>query len=396
VDVVVVPYSKLADLEQAGEVITLEQTTPVQGKASWRKGGEPCTLEYDTLDPGVLPPFPEPARNTVDVDVNFLTALDEAAHSACRDAARYAINHIQLRGKDGAVVATDGKQLLIQKGFGFPWKDEQFIPALPAFGCRELPRDEAVKLGLAKEHITLEVGPWMFAFKMESVRFPDADRVVPDARGAHTRLHLDAEDVDLLCKALPKLPGEDDPHKPVTLDLGGALAVRARGEKGPVEEVTLSRSKRDGPPLQAVMDRRCLHRALKLGFTEILITNPTTPLLCKDEKRIYVWMPLADAKPLAARQVSRAEPSPPKREAIAIQAEAPRRTPDMPPNEEHRNGTPAPSEALDPLSEAEELRAQLQAALARTSGLIASLKTKRRESRVVESALASLRRLQQP
>ena len=53
-------------------------------------------------------------------------------------------------------------------------------------------------------------------------------------------------------------------------------------------------------------------------------------------------------------------------------------------------------EPPDPIAEAEELRGQLQAALARTSRLVASLKQQRRQSRVVETALASLRRLQQP
>ena len=71
----------------------------------------------------------------------------------------------------------------------------------------------------------------------------------------------------------------------------------------------------------------------------------------------------------------------------------------MPANEpkddgERRNGGTDRGEPPDPIAEAEELRAQLQAALARTARLIAALKQQRRQSRVVESALASLRRLQ--
>ena len=75
--------------------------------------------------------------------------------------------------------------------------------------------------------------------------------------------------------------------------------------------------------------------------------------------------------------------------------------PNIPPNEpprngQHRNGSAEPGEPLDPISEAEELRVALQTALTRTSRLIAALKQQRRQSRVVETALASLRRLQQP
>ena len=73
--------------------------------------------------------------------------------------------------------------------------------------------------------------------------------------------------------------------------------------------------------------------------------------------------------------------------------------PNMPTNEpprngQHRNGSAEQGEPLDPIAEAEELRVALQAALTRTSRLISALKQQRRQSRVVESALASLRRLQ--
>ena len=65
-------------------------------------------------------------------------------------------------------------------------------------------------------------------------------------------------------------------------------------------------------------------------------------------------------------------------------------------NGDQRNGSADPGEPIDPITEAEELRIQLQAALTRTGRLIAALKQQKRQSRVVETALASLRRLQQP
>ena len=336
--VVALPFSKLAELENAAPTIILEQTEPSKGQARWQGGEGLCVLDFDTSGPPILPPFSETARNAVSLQPGFLTALDEAAHTASRESVRYATNHILLRGKDGAVIATDGKQLLFQGGFRFPWPDSQFILALPVFGCRELPRDQPIKLGLIEERITLEVGPWLFAFKTEQVRFPDVDKVIPNVRMAVTRLHLDPEDVQLLGGALSRFPGQDDPHRPVTLDLGNILAVRAGDEKGSVEEVVLSRSKRDGPPLQTVMDRRYLLRALKMGFTEVLVVKPDQPLLCRDAKRTYVWMPLTDSKPL-----------------IAAPLELPKRISEMPPNEEPRNGSAISSEPFDPISEAEEL-----------------------------------------
>lgn len=393
---VALPYSKLAELENAGEAITLEQTAPFKVRASWQVGGEPHSLDFDTADPASLPPAPEPARNAVSLEPGFLLALDDAARTASREVVRYATNRILLRGRDGAVIATDGRQLLVQGGYYFPWKEDKFLPALPVFGGRELPRDKPVRLGLAKERITLEAGPWLFDFKAEQgARFPDVDRVIPHTGTALTRLRLDARDVEELIQKLPHLPAHDDQHRPVSLDLGTAVAVRSRSEPEGTVEVALAHAKREGPPLQVVMDRRYLLRALKLGFTEVLIASAKQPLLCKDDNRTYVWMPLAEADAVPAAQ---AVPIRPKRRATAAPPEPQKSTP-MPPNEptsngRQRNGSADQDEPLDPVAEAEELRSHLQAALARTGRLIAALKQQRRQSRVVESALASLRRLQ--
>ena len=399
---VAVPFPVLAELESAVGEITLEQTSPFKGRASWQSAGEPRVLDFDAADPATLPPAPESARNAVAMEPGFLAALDEAARTAGRDVVRFATNFIQLRGRDGAVVATDGRQLLLQAGFRFPWKEDYYLPALPAFGGRELPRDGPVKLGLAKGRVTLEVGPWLFDFKAEDqLRFPDAGKVIPDAGAAFTRLRLDARDIEELIRRLPRLPGHDEPQRPVTLDLGDPVAVRARLGEGEVSEVVLSHSGREGPALRVATDRRYLVRALQLGFAEVMVANAKQPLLCKDAKRTYVWMPLSESDSVPAATVPHAEPALARRKATADDPETVRGMIRMPANEPKSNGQQQGAgadqgEAHDPITEAEELRVQLQAALARTARLIAALKQQRRQGRVVQTALDSLRRLQKP
>jgi hypothetical protein len=399
---VAVPFAKLADLENLGEVIVVEQTSPSGGRASWQGDEGPRVLDFDTADPSSLPIAPEPARNRSSLEPGFLTALDEAARTASREAVRYATNRILLRGRDGTLVATDGRQLLLQGGFRFPWKEDHYLPALPVFGARELPRDQVIGLGLGKERITLEVGPWLFDFEIEDrVRFPDVDTVIPNARSALTRLHLEARDIEDLIRRLPRLPGHDDPRRPVTLDFGNPVVVRSRSETEGISEVILSHATMEGPTLRVEMDRRYLLRALKLGFTQILVADAKQPLFCEDARRTYLWMPLSEADSTPDAPVSHADPVRPARRSPPAPPETTQRTTNMPTNEpradgEHRNGSADPGEPPDPIAEAEELRVQLQAALARTSRLIAALKQQRRQSRVVETALASLRRLQQP
>jgi hypothetical protein len=393
------PASLLAKLEGAGEKVRLEQVAPFQGRASWQGSDGPHVLDFDAVDPGAVLPPPESRGEGVSLEPGFLVAMDEAARTACRDNNRVSLSRVLLRGKDGAVIGSDGKHLLVQRGYPLPWKENLLLPALPAYGCRELPRNEPAHLSREKDWATLSVGPWTLDLKIESGdRYPNVDAVIPSRGAGCTRVRFDARDVEDLLRSLPKMPGHEDHYRPVTLDAGARLGVRAQEEKGPVEEVVLAHSQVEGPPVCLVMDRRYLIRALKLGFTEILLAKATEPLLCKDARRSYIWMPLTDAQPVPPAKTANAPQTRVRKESHADRTQPQKRPPAMSPNESTpgpRNGAQPPGEPPDLITEAEEVRVQLQNALARTSRLIAALKQQRRQSRVVEAALSSLAKLQQ-
>jgi hypothetical protein len=134
----------------------------------------------------------------------------------------------------------------------------------------------------------------------------------------------------------------------------------------------------EGPALRVATDRRHLRRALELGFLEITATRPDQPLACRDGRRTYVWMPVAEP-PRKRRQP---ETSPEEQ------------SPTM--HEHASNGGPAPQARPapeDPLSEAEAVRALLAEAQSRLARLLAALKQHRRQARAVQAAVASLRQL---
>src|SRR5579871_1339490 len=253
-----VPAEVLDDTEGRGEdLISLEANGPQTVQARWTDAGVPQVRDYDAKDPDNSPAFPELPPRWTTLEPGLLQALTDAAHTAARDNPRYAVHRTQLRGAAGEVVATDGRELLIQGGFPFPWQDDLLIPSVGAFALRKVPQDAPVALGKTDTHVGLRVGPWTFLLTLDKEgRFPNAQHVVPALTGNVTTCRLSAEDATFLAKALPRLPGGKDEDAPLTLDLNGHLAVRVRGEGQPqATEVVLSRSAVDGPPVRLVSNR---------------------------------------------------------------------------------------------------------------------------------------------
>jgi hypothetical protein len=356
------PMSLLAQFEgRDGGAVKLEVAGPGKARASWKERGDERALEFAC--PDVAEEVPD--CKTSSPGAGFMQALAEAAKTTAGEHARPALRGVLL--KNGEMVATDGRQLLVQGGFEFPWEGEALIPALPAFALKELALEKPL-LGKSGTTVVLSCGPWLVAMEEQEARhFPDVSRVV--AGDWDSKLSLHPDDATALRDRLPALPGNDDRFAPVLLELGRKPRVKAG-----TEEITLQKSTCQGPAVSVPLDRRLLLRALALGFTEVEAAH-NKPLRCKDEKRTYLWMPLDGATQ-----------APPGRQ--------PRREEDMPPGERGptSNGAEQPTDAIQ---EAEELRRQLQEALARTSRLIASLRQQKKQERAVKSAVASLRKLRE-
>jgi hypothetical protein len=401
-EVIAFPGAMLADMEGRGaEPVVLELIEPGKGRARWADGAVPRVMGFEAALPDKAPSFPEMPRDVRELPADFLRAFTEAGRSTANQAIRYGLTRIQLCGSAGQVVATDGKQLLVQSGFPFPWREDVLVPRLAVFGHRDVLLDGPVRVGRVKDVVVLECGPWTFWLRIDKdSRFPRTEQVIPQEAGVQSRLHLHPEDATFLAAALPKLPEPDDEQKPVTVDLCTPPAVRARGTgDGPLTEVILARSTVSGKSVRLTVDRRQLYRALKLGFAELQIVAADAAIACRDASRVFVFMPLSPEAAL-----------PPAKDAIRIASAegevAPpppveRSVPSMPASQPHGNGAEnngrpeAPVNGLvDLITEAEAIRDVLHQATGRTARLVAALKQQRRQSRAVEQAMASLRQLQ--
>jgi hypothetical protein len=330
----------------------------------------------------------------------LLVALKEAARTCDHSSTRYALSCIQLRGEAGEVVATDSHQLLVEGGFQFPWDDNVLIPGSKLLTHREFLTGDSVKIGRAEDVVVLNVGPWTAWMSIEQDRrFPEIDQVIPNVNGAIATVSIPQDDGDFLARVVKQLPANDEQHSPVTVDLNGSIAVRARtdGAKIPTELV-LTRSSRTGDPVRFCTNRKLLARAMQLGFDGLHVFGPDSPVLCVQGDRKYVWMLLDKVGAIKpSKQAIRIESA--ATSESAAQPPTPSRNPtSMKPTKSHRNTEPAkntPSDnSISLIDRAESLRESLQTALADTRNLITTLKQQQKTSRSVQSALKSLRQLE--
>ena len=374
--------------------------------SQWRDGSAPQLVQYD--QPELPDGFPAMPAEMAGNPPELLQALKDACEVTDPESTRYALGGVQLDGDHGRIAATDGRQILTQTGFVFPWEGAVLLPACKLFDCPHLPRDEQIAIGRTEDWLTMLVGPWTFHFHLNvDGRFPRVEDCVPTDSSGTTTLEIAEGDAAFLADNIKRLPIPEDPNLPVTLDLNGEVVVRARGDDAQlVTEMVLVNSEKSGDVICINTNRSLFARALALGFRQIRFITPDQPAFCRDENRAYVWALLGedDAVPPTKNTQRIESPRSPASKVVAKATPTTRRkTPPMTESNSNRNGngrkSAAPTaaseaETISPVEQAEALRDSLKDALDKTRDLIRTLKRQKKQSRIVESTLASLRQLQ--
>ena len=388
-EVLVVPMAVLEAVAGPGsEPVELCVGPKLKGEARFTDRGVPKSHPFDAILPGKQHRLPDLPDDWHAAPVEFLPALYECGRTTAKDATRFALTRVQIKGKAGQVVATDGRTAFIQSGFSFPFTDDLLVPAPPVFGARELAGERSVRIGRTATHLTVETGPWRVFMPVDRTgRYPDVAGVVP--RNAPTTLVIDDRDATEVLEKLTGLPGGDADHRPVTLavDVDG-IVVRAGDAKAEtVKEVRLRRSAVTGPSVRAAIDRRVLARALAIGCRRVRLT-PDKPVVFEGADTTLLTVTLDPALAVGPTPDTDSPNVNHNTETIERKTVVKHETNGHPPNGRHD-----PPDATDPLAAAEELRAALGDALAAASRLVASLKHPKKEKKALTQVWSSLKAL---
>jgi len=389
------------------EPVTLEL---VEGQvvARWTDAGIPQVAQFDLLEPADLPPMPV---EMADSGADFLAAMQAACETTDPDSVRYALGCVQLRGSDGSIAATDGRQLLIQRGFAFPWEDAVLVPACRVFGCKEIASGGPIAIGRTDDWVTFTAGPWTIHLKIQKdARFPKVDDYVPAPSSAKAVVRLNAADATFLSDAIHRLPCSDSQNQPVTLDLNGGVILRSRGSDGtPTTELVLTGSRLEGEPLRACTNRRFLARAVKLGFQSVELRSEDAPACCRDDRRTYIWALLGkesilkpdeiavrieSPRPSASKPRAQCRPAVPRTQPPSAPSVTPTHTSQRPVRQSQQNDHAGHPADADLITTAQRLRQSLKAAASELGAIITGLKEQQWQSRRLRAAVKSLKQVQ--
>jgi hypothetical protein len=398
------------------ELVTLTAIADEKIQANWQDGAVPRTGTWSSRTERSTYDFPTAPKSYVENPPNFLHAIQEALATTDANPTRFALNCLRLRGSDGSVAATDGRQVFKQTGFEFGFADEVLFYPAQVYDSKDLPTNAPVSIGRTDSHIVFQLGPWTFFQPIEKERrFPRIEDVIPPINNTGSTLDWQSADAAFLVDSLRRLPGTEDTNQPVTVDLNGKVAIRARAtaDTKPTELV-LQNSQRGGNEIRLATDRRYLSRAAKLGFDRVYFPDNTTPAVCNDDHRTYVWALLSkegivaptDAaivieSPLVTSSTKHARRQNDPTLRICRPTEMTMKKPRGSTTTEQNVKPVASALAEDKqvlptgiIEQALALRSSLRNVLNDTNALIDSLRKQDKQRRLMKSTLASLRQLQ--
>lgn len=381
-------------------------TLVCEGKATklrYNLGGNPVHQSVNTIELDQWPPTPTITTPTTPLPPGFGAALKQAMACCSDSPTRQVLRGACMDARDAKahyVVGTNGQFLFSANSFTFPMKEAIIVPDSKFINGSGLLDNEPCFLAIQPgkkptdvKHICFQNQQWQFVTREIEGQYPNWKQCVPTLDGTWTRVKLSPSALEQLLTVIPNLPGKDTEHQTIRLRTGNnTLLVEGRGKEDKewtsiaVSEVTVT-----GKTKEICLNREYLLPALKFGLGELAIDNELSPMLCSNDGKRMVIMPVRP--PTQTTKVEPPKEQPPK-PAETPQPSNQERKPDMPKEAPTKPET-SPS-LLDQLEQVKESAKNLIRDLNNLTDVVKQMeKDKRTSEKELENARAVLKKLQQ-
>jgi hypothetical protein len=367
--------------------------------------------------------LPTAPKQTATNDKRILDVLHQTARCADPANMRTALNGICLRGATSQILGTTGVQLVVNEHFSFPWKEDVITPVSKLFGAKELQDDtDEVLVGHINEFVYFAVGEVEIWLREITGTFPKVGSLLEPAAN-FVYLNVDPTDAAFILDRIGKLPGSKDHESPIWISLEDKIQVRAYDRPQQTgTALELSRSSCTEKDVKMSCNRLFLKNALQFGCLRIgMAPNDTAAVICTGTDRTFIFMPLSNkgepevAADSMAVTTSASQPAvPPTTKATAVKtssAPAPKvattATTPAPVKRRRKVATRQATTAAVKqgdltvlLESAEQVRQglrdsllQVRNSLMQVNDLIRTAKSHRRQERLLQNTMDSLRKL---
>ena len=339
------------------------------------------------------------AVETKPVESGFLAGLRQALTFASPDDSRPLLKaaFLDVDAKAGhRIVATDSRRLTVLPCGTLPLAESVIVPSTKFLNWTKLERE--TRIGAGKGVFTLRCGPWTYSARTVEGVYPRWSQVVPDYGKDATTLELSPEDVQVLVKTLPSMPGNEGANGTFVLRmaLNSVRVCSKQDAQSPETAIRLEKSVCNGAPVSVGLDRRFFKEALLAGFDRWQVRDSTSPLVghTKDEAQsCHVLMPVrcvnVEDEPTGvaavAPQVALSAPVP-------VQPQETKEKPTMPPKKPEEVQPAAEPGALDKVLVAYEVaREAVQKAHQALADVARSVRDAIREQKAQSREIAEVR-----
>ena len=275
------------EIEPGRDAMTITATVADQGIG--RRVETPDIKEWPDL---------AAAGDTQPVEPGFLASLRRALTFASTDDNRPLLKaaYLDVSAKSGhKIVATDSRRLSVFPCGILPLTESAIIPSTKFLNWTKL--EGETWIGVGKDVFTLRCGRWTYTTKTVIGTFPRYTQVIPDYGKDVTTLELSPDDVQVLVKTLPGMPGNDGANGTFILRLApNSVRVCSRQDaQSPEAAIRLEKSVCNGAGVSVGLDRRFFKEALLAGFDCWQVRDSTSPLVGHTKANVHachVLMPV--------------------------------------------------------------------------------------------------------